>query len=135
MGRSRSYRSLNVPPRILIVDDDIRVAAALRRILRDYTLELCYSGAEAVERCLEGDYDLVLCDMMMPGLSGMDVYLRLTELRPEIIPRIVFVTGGTFTPGITAFMDRISNLVVEKPVSRPLLLQIVAQLTGGSLDK
>ena len=123
-----------MPPRILIVDDDIRVAGALRRILRGYTVELCHSGAEAVERCLEGDYDLVLCDMMMPGMSGMDVYLRLTELRPEIIPRIVLVTGGTFTPAITGFMNRISNLVVEKPVPRPLLLQIVGQMTGGCLD-
>ena len=126
--------SLEVSPRILVVDDDVRVAGAVRRILRGYTVEICESGARAVERCLEVDYDLVVCDVMMPGMSGMDVHRRLTELRPEMVERIVFVTGGTFTPSITEFMDRIPNVVLEKPVPRPLLLQVVARMTGTSFD-
>src|SRR5687767_13211246 len=126
--------SLEVSPRILVVDDDVRVAGAVRRILRGYTVEICESGARAVERCLEVDYDLVVCDVMMPGMSGMDVHRRLSELRPEMVERIVFVTGGTFTPGITEFMDRIPNVVLEKPVPRPLLLQVVARMTGISSD-
>ena len=120
-----------MPPRILIVDDDAHVAGAMRRLLRGYAVDVCDSGAAAVARCVSEDYALVLCDVMMPGQSGMDVYNRLAELRPEMIPRIVFVTGGTFTPEITSFMGSVSNLVLDKPVPRALMLEVVGRMTGG----
>jgi CheY-like chemotaxis protein len=123
-----------VPPRILIVDDDVHVASALRRMLRSYTVEVCASGADAVELCVREEFDLILCDVMMPGLSGMDVYQRLEALRPDVLSRMVFVTGGTFTPHITAFMDRIPNLVLEKPVPRAVLLEVVARMTARAGD-
>ena len=119
-----------MPPRILIVDDDAHVAGALRRLLRGFDPDVCSSGADAIARCTSAEYDLILCDVMMPGMSGMDVHLRLAELRPEMVPRVVFVTGGTFTPEITAFMDRVTNLVLDKPVPRELLLDVVAKMTG-----
>jgi CheY-like chemotaxis protein len=118
-----------VPPRILIVDDDAHVANAMHRLLRGHDVDVCGSGAEAIARCTTEDFDLVLCDVMMPGLSGMDVYKRLGELRPEMVPRIVFVTGGTFTPEISIFMDHVPNLVLDKPVLRAVLLDVVARMT------
>jgi CheY-like chemotaxis protein len=119
-----------VPPRILIVDDDAHVASAMRRQLRAYEVDLCGSGAEAIEICLRENYDLILCDVMMPGLSGMDVYKRLSQLRPEVVPRIVFVTGGAFTPHMTAFLESIPNRVLDKPVPRAVMLGVVADMVG-----
>jgi CheY-like chemotaxis protein len=117
-----------VPPRILIVDDDAHVAAAMRRQLRAYEVDVCGSGAEAIEICLRESYDLILCDVMMPGLSGMDVYKRLSQLRPDVVPRMVFVTGGAFTPHITAFLESIPNRVLDKPVPRAVMLGVVAAM-------
>lgn len=113
--------------RILVVDDDLNVAKALCRRLRGHEVSMAGSGAEAIALCLAGDYDLILCDVMMPNLSGADVHQRLTALRPEVVPRIVFVTGGTFTPHVTEFMDKVPNRVLEKPVDRETLAGVIAE--------
>ena len=113
--------------RILVVDDDLNVAKALCRRLRGHEVSMAGSGAEAISLCLAGDYDLILCDVMMPNLSGADVHQRLTALRPEVVPRIVFVTGGTFTPHVTEFMDKVPNRVLEKPVDRETLAGVIAE--------
>ncbi|HWM88747.1 MAG TPA: response regulator [Kofleriaceae bacterium] len=112
--------------RILVVDDDLNVARALCRRLRGHHLEVAGSGAEAVVLCQRNDYDLILCDVMMPNLSGAGVHQRLSALRPEVVPRIVFVTGGVFTAEVTAFMAGVANRVLEKPVDRETLAAVIA---------
>jgi CheY-like chemotaxis protein len=118
--------------RILVVDDDANVAKALCRRLRDHQVSMAGSGAEAIALCQANDYDLVLCDVMMPNLSGADVHQRLGALRPEVVPRIVFVTGGTFTPHITEFIERVPNRVLEKPVDREMLAGVIAEFQRRS---
>jgi len=113
--------------RILVVDDDLNVAKALCRRLRGHDVAMAGSGAEAIALCLANHYDLILCDVMMPNLSGADVHQRLTALRPDIVRRIVFVTGGTFTPHVTEFMDSVPNRVLEKPVDRETLAGVLTE--------
>jgi len=112
--------------RILVVDDDANVARAMCRRLRGHEVQTAGSGAEAIEMCLRRDYDLILCDVMMPNLSGPAVHQRLGALRPEVVPRIVFVTGGIFTSEVTDFMARVANRVLQKPVSREVLAEVIA---------
>lgn len=121
-GRASAVRSL----RILVVDDDFNVARAMCRLLRGHQVEVAESGAQAVELCLANDYDLILCDVMMPNLSGAGVHQRLSSLRPEVVPRIVFVTGGMFTAEVLDLMSRVDNRVLEKPVDRGLLAAVIA---------
>jgi hypothetical protein len=52
-------------------------------------------------------YDLILCDVMMPNLSGAGVHQRLSSLRPAVVPRIVFVPGGMFTAEDVELMARL----------------------------
>jgi DNA-binding NtrC family response regulator len=63
----------------------------------------------------DGGFDVVLCDLMMPDVSGMDLYERVAEARPELAARFVFVTGGAFTERARAFVDRVGLPVLEKP--------------------
>ena len=119
--------------RILVVDDDLNVARALCRRLRGHQVEVVESGVLAVERCLQLDYDLILCDVMMPNVSGAGVHQRLSALRPEVVPRIVFVTGGIFTPEVTEFMAGVANRVLDKPVDRDALAQLLAAVTPVGL--
>jgi CheY-like chemotaxis protein len=60
-------------------------------------------------------FDAILCDIMMPEMTGMEVHATVAKKVPEQAERFVFVTGGAFTPAATDFVGRISNTVLEKP--------------------
>lgn len=118
--------------RILVVDDEEQVRVVIDRILsRDHDLVLAASGYAARE-LLEEDrrFDAILCDMMMPEVSGIDLYEWLLDRAPELVDRVVFMTGGVFTPRVVEFKSRTSNPIVNKPfnakVLRLLLREVVA---------
>jgi CheY-like chemotaxis protein len=101
---------------VLIVDDDRPVAAAISIELSGYELVVASSGREALEILRrDRDFDVILCDVMMPELSGMDVYEALRVISPELLPRIVLMTGGAFTPRLRQFLTDIPAPVLEKP--------------------
>jgi PAS domain S-box-containing protein len=104
-------------PRVLIVDDNESLRRVLQVTLRPHCeLELVSSGHAALERIL-GDvpYDLVLCDLMMPDVTGMDVFERVRERRPGAEKSICFMSGGAFTPRARAFLDEVPNVCLRKP--------------------
>ncbi len=120
----------NVRGRILVIDDDPLVNIALQAMLdRDHDVVAVGSGESAcalLDR--DQEFDLVLCDLMMPGVSGMDVYEWLARRNPELARRIVFITGGAFTPKARQFAARIENLTIEKPVDPASMRKDVARL-------
>ncbi len=105
--------------RILIVDDDAAVArSAARALRRDHHVVVETDGAHARDRLLTGEgFDVVLCDLAMPGMSGAELYDDVVATRPELGPMFVFVTGGAFTSESRTFLDRITNVLLEKPFS------------------
>jgi CheY-like chemotaxis protein len=106
-----------LPPvaRILVVDDERLVATALRRLLRGQQVTVTQSGAEAIELFCQGEFDLMFCDLMMPGISGLDVWLTVRERSPGLEKRIVFMSGGTFTARAETFLTDHPCTCVEKP--------------------
>jgi CheY-like chemotaxis protein len=81
------------------------------------------------------DFDLVLCDLMMPDVSGMQLHAWLRQEHPSIAERVVFVTGGAFTPGARDYLKQVDNLVVEKPFDRKQLAALVrSRLVTSSPD-
>jgi CheY-like chemotaxis protein len=119
---------LDVRARILLVDDDRLVVKSMRRVLRDHDLSTVDSGREALE-LLRNDpgYDLVLCDLMMPDVSGMDVYEALIAEQPGLAERIVFMSGGAFTQRAQQFLAGVSNTFIEKPFDKGELDDLVRQ--------
>ncbi|MFK8004409.1 MAG: ATP-binding protein, partial [Polyangiales bacterium] len=115
--------------RVLLVDDDAMVRRAFLRILgRKHDTVEAQSGEEALEHLASGEpFDIILCDLMMPGLDGPALYEAATELDPEFGNLFVFVSGGAFSPSTRSFLERMQPLVLEKPVSREVLLGIVAR--------
>jgi CheY-like chemotaxis protein len=109
--------------RILVVEDEEAVAEGLRLLLeQEYVVDLAHSGQQALELLLGGGaldrsprFDAVLCDLMMPGMSGIELYRALKVRAPGMEERLVFMTGGAFTPEAEAFLDEVSNARVEKP--------------------
>jgi CheY-like chemotaxis protein len=103
--------------RVLVVDDEAAIGRTLAIGLADeFDVTTATSGREGLERLSEGDrFDVVLCDLMMPDVSGMDLYDRVAEASARLGSRFVFVTGGAFTERARAFVQRVSALVLEKP--------------------
>ena len=103
--------------RILVVDDEPMIAMAVRRILPLTRTRLGVASAdEALKRIGAGErFDVILCDLMMPQMTGMDLHAELSRVAPEQAGRMIFLTGGAFTIRARAFLDEISNQRIEKP--------------------
>ena len=101
---------------VVVVDDEPLVGRAIRRALRGHDVQVFTSGEEAVERlCSDEPFDVVFCDLMMPDLSGMEVFARVSEQCPEMASRFVFMTGGAFTPEAREFLKQSTLACLEKP--------------------
>jgi DNA-binding NtrC family response regulator len=101
--------------RILIVDDEIPFRTAVRRLLeREYLVSEAQSGSEALQLALREKPDLVLLDISLPDASGMDLLLRLKELRPS--PTVVMVTAYEQVKDVVLAMKRGAFDYLVKPV-------------------
>jgi PAS domain S-box-containing protein len=118
--------------RLLVVDDEPLVCTALGRTLRPHhDVTLHTRAQEALERIEAGErYDLVFCDLMMPGMSGMDFYSALKERYPEQALRVVFLTGGAVTQQARAFLETVPSPHIEKPFAGRELLTLVQERLG-----
>lgn len=124
------------PPtgRLLLVDDDPAVLDALARVVRigGHEVVAVESGAEALLRIDEdGPFDLVLTDLMMEGLSGIDLYEKLRQTEPELAERLVFITGGAYSPEVRSFLADVANDRLGKPVDAGSLLEFIAGRLGA----
>jgi len=111
--------------RLLIVDDEPELQRALKRALRAFAPVTANSGRQAIEMMETTSFDLVLCDLMMPDLSGMDVFDQVRRAQPGAEERIVFMTGGAFTEDARDFLARVSNECILKPCDLDELRQLV----------
>jgi CheY-like chemotaxis protein len=121
--------------RILIVDDEPKLAQSLRMLLEPaHDVVATTAGSEALELVSSGQrFDLVVCDLQMPGTTGMDVYARLREQAPDLARRLVFMSGGAYTAAASAFIRSVPNRVLEKPVRPEVLLATIdAALAPGA---
>jgi len=117
VGRSSPERGQT--RRILIIDDDELVAEVLQAQLTQcgYDVEHEQDGARALERLLNNvaAIDLIFCDVMMKGTTGMDFADALERRDPAMLNRVVFMTGGAFTSKAREFLERHCGRTVEKP--------------------
>jgi len=102
--------------RVLVVDDEPNLAHTLARLLDAHSVEVAVGGEAALAAIAKDpEYDLVLCDLMMPGASGMDVHAEVAKRWPYLAGRFVFMTGGAFTPRAKAFLAEVGLPQLEKP--------------------
>jgi DNA-binding NtrC family response regulator len=104
--------------RVLVIDDDPRLGRLTARMLeREHEVAAVTSAREALVRIGAGEsFDLVLCDVMMPELTGVDFHERLPLIAPHLLDRVVYMTGGVFTPDAVAFFKQASIRRLEKPL-------------------
>jgi CheY-like chemotaxis protein len=120
--------------RILIIDDEPLLGQTLRFAFQDkHDVEVAASGREALERLAkDATYDLVLCDLMMPDVSGEHVYRSVSEHSPGLLPRFVFMTGGAFTERAQEFLAQFPGRQLEKPFNIDEVEQLLSELSAAA---
>ncbi len=112
--------------RILVVDDEPEVAELVQAVLKDdgYAAEAVYGGQAALDRLKQTAYDLVVCDVRMPGVDGLVVSRAVAELVPPR-PVVLFITGYGDSPTDSEFLQTTPAIVLAKPLGINALLERV----------
>jgi len=113
---------------ILLLDDDADLADTLKLLLesRNFVVTTARNGVEGLREAMGMDFDVIICDMMMPTMPGDMFYLAVQKVKPYLCPRFLFVTGNGDDPRTNDFLQRADGLVVFKPVPGEELLQMIS---------
>lgn len=119
------------PVRILVIDDEPMVVRVLVRLLEPRLAVGVTSASAALTRLEAGeDYDVLLCDLVMPGMTGMELYAELCRSRPELAERCLFMSGGAFTPEARDFVEAPHRKCLDKPIDAAILQVAVDQIVA-----
>lgn len=116
-------------PRLLVVDDEPYVGSALQRLFRR-RFEVVV--VQSVDRALEvlEQVDVILCDLKMPDRGGVELYADLSRNHPELVERVVFMTGDLCCQDTAEFLDRIPNQRFEKPFDTGHVQDVLARVAA-----
>lgn len=114
--------------RVLVIDDEPVMLGLLSKILRlDHDVDGTIDPFEALSRIEHGErYDVILCDLMMPTMSGVDLHARIGHFAPHVARRMIFLTAGAFTEKARAFLASGDVAWFEKPIDPDRLREIVS---------
>ncbi len=125
-------------PRVLIVEDQVSLARTLARALverYEVTHAASVSDARAAIATTGATFDAVLCDMLMPDGTGIDVHESALAGAPELAERFVFMTGGAFLPSVVQFLEHVPpNRRIEKPFALPALEEVLDHIVAARVD-
>jgi signal transduction histidine kinase len=124
--------------RVLVVDDESMLLDTFRRMLRrDHDVVMVDGGTRAVAELERNPaFDVVICDLMMPDLDGMQLYRILCERWPALRARVIFCSGGAFAAGAREFLERArsEHVIIEKPVKRDDVLAAVRRVLDDGVS-
>ncbi len=140
----RPYERRPVPPtdalrkpHVLVIDDENAIRNALRRFFerRGWVVEEASDGGKGLETLMARDenyFDAMVCDLKMPGVSGMQVYSTLARKRPALLKRLIFATGDVASADAAAFLQETRCPVLEKPYELSLLAETVDRVRAAA---
>jgi signal transduction histidine kinase/CheY-like chemotaxis protein len=114
---------------ILVVDDEESILDLLYDFLKGkgYYVDTARTGQEALRKLKAETYDLIICDLKMPNLSGQQLYTEINKIKPELLSRIIFFTGDTVSPPTESFLKLTGNKVISKPFDLNWLLSFIQE--------
>jgi PAS domain S-box-containing protein len=122
---------------ILVVDDEPEVAEVLAEMLTldGHEVETVANGVVALDKLQERDYDLILSDLRMPELDGPGLYKELERRHPDLLHRIIFLTGDTLSPESRGFLEQTRASAISKPfapeTSRQVVQKVLQEIRNG----
>ncbi|MFO0712721.1 MAG: response regulator [Sandaracinus sp.] len=116
--------------RVLVIDDDVLLGSALRRMLSTkHEVTVLTNGRDALDKLDAGErFDVILCDLMMPEITGMELHAEMVKRVPHQAEKIVFMTGGAFTQSARHFLETVPNRRVEKPFDVATIRRVVRDM-------
>ncbi len=135
MGSARTKSRPNMPAvsadapaasSVLVIDDEPMIGRVVKRMYGKYGQVHVETDARvALARIASGEsFDVIFCDLMMPGCNGMEFYGALATSHPETTSRVVFMTGGACNEAAESFLARVKNMQLPKPFDTAALLEI-----------
>jgi CheY-like chemotaxis protein len=119
--------------RILCIDDEPMILGAIARALSGHEI-VCYNDSCAAIGHLVKEphvgYDVVVCDVLMPECSGVDIHRIVRRDRPELLKRMIFITGATMMPAIESFLDSTGSPVLRKPFGTDDIVFACTEVSG-----
>ena len=111
---------------ILAIDDEPSIGALIKKVLKEHDVTSTTNAEEALKWISRGSrYDVILCDLMMPHVTGMDFYAQLEQLDRTQASAVIFLTGGAFTAQARQFLEEVENDRLDKPFDIHLLRQVI----------
>jgi CheY-like chemotaxis protein len=112
---------------VLVIDDEAMVAKSLQLVLaNEFDVSRTTDPEQALEWLSSGkSYDVILCDVMMPRINGVELRNRVESFSPNQAARIVFITGGLLLPHVRVLLDSVPNTCLEKPLDLDGLRELI----------
>jgi len=112
---------------VLLVDDDTELAETLKELLEGYNFVVTVvgNGVEAFREIIALDFDVIICDLLMPKMPGDMLYLAVQKTKPHLAPRFLFITGHADNPKVDGFLKSIDGLTMHKPVRTEDLVRMI----------
>ena len=125
---------VEVSKRILVVDDEMVIRDILIRILSEkgYDVESAASGTEGLDKIMNTKYDVYLLDIKMPGVDGRDIYEAISEKFPQLMNRVIFITGDTITRSTLDFLETTGREYLSKPLDFSRLVNTIEEVTAAN---
>jgi len=122
--------------RVLIVDDEPLLRKATARILEpEHDVVVADSARQVLSLLEQGErFDVVLCDLLMPEMTGIELFECVSVRWPDIAARVVFLTGGVFSRQAAAFLESSGRPWIDKPFQVDALLEIVREIAETTMD-
>jgi PAS domain S-box-containing protein len=119
--------------RLLVIDDEVAIAKTLQDILLDYSVTVATAARDACD-LIEGGrpFDAILCDLMMPDITGPELYRTACRVRPELARRFIFMTGGAFTEQAREFLEHTACPTLSKPFTIANVYRVVEQVVEAA---
>ncbi|HWB60974.1 MAG TPA: response regulator [Chthoniobacteraceae bacterium] len=119
---------------ILLLDDDIDLADTLKLLLesRNFVVTTVKNGVEGLHEVMALDFDIIMCDMMMPAMPGDMFYLAVQRTKPHLCKRFIFITGHSGNAKVDEFLKTVDAMVLSKPVNTEELVRAISLILKNS---
>lgn len=113
---------------ILLLDDDIELADTLKHLLEshNFVVTTVKNGVEGLHEIMRLDFDVIMCDILMPAMAGDMFYIAVQRTKPHLCERFIFITGHADNPKVTDFLSKTEALALYKPVNAEDLLRAIS---------
>ncbi len=124
-------------PRLLLLEDDGSMAVPLMEHLQenDFDVTLATSGVDGLKEVMARDYDVILCDMLMPHLPGDMFYLAVERTKPKLCKRFIFMTGHQADPRWDNFVRKVGGVMLYKPFQFHEMMERIQMILRKAAQK